>query len=790
MMKASFKKIFKKNKIKPVITIGAIDEFSTTRLRGWLALSNKEKLLDEAVVSLSNGLEIVISDFQYRKDLEDNGIASGHAGFDISLPNIDAAYLGVEILVKGKAVLTRKIKNAESVVKNTDPYINKYYEKSLKKNKSFRLDDGLDIQMLISGEYESQYSSLYFYRISNKKLSKSKSIEIGQSLKEKLFSNDSIKLAINTNVNSIAKLKFIGAHNKEVCSTQINIQPGWRNYEVDMCIFEYEKLNFAECIVLELHIEDGAYVDIGCILAGDLSVPVSIMKPKIQHEKIHEKNLELVNSTLSNTKLDSEFTTLKRKQLIASRLVYECKAGVESDVKARIVDSKLDLRIGKLYGYARLAYSIDMALLLNKPLTGVVSVGNATDPMFIKAVYIYAKGKNDRITNKVRLNFNLVDETAFCKFTLDYKTVSKLIFETSENYEFRLAIELKENIEIEGLSVNLNQNSLIEKLEVFEVIEDSAISSQIGIISGYYDKHLDDNNESANANALYVRKKQDEIIDIVIPVYNAKEFVIKCLDSIIRFTTMRYRIFLMDDCSTDGVSEVLDEYADKYDFINVIHHPVNVGYTGNVNSGFNESSSQWVLLLNSDTEVTPYWLENLYEATRGEKIGIVGPLGNAASWQSVPNVLSTQGGWDFNLLPDGVTAIDIAHQLNCNYESSYVEAGVLNGFCQLINREAFEHVGGLDEEAFPKGYGEENDLCARLVHAGYKLLVTTNSYVYHHKSKSFGHETRSELSKKGSIALKEKHPDYDWGLVSKKLYNNEKMIRARDVVARFLESVK
>jgi GT2 family glycosyltransferase len=788
MMKTVIKKIFKKKKLKPVTTIGAIDEFSTTRLRGWLALSNKEKLLDEVVVSLSNGLEIIISDFEYREDLEHNGIANGYAGYDITLPDIDAAELEVKIMVNSKVILNRKIKNAEGVIKNTDPYFNKYYEKALEKNKSFRLDDGLDVQMLISGEYESQYSSIYFYRIRNKKLSKPKLIEISQNLKEKLFSNDAIRLSINTNLNSITKIKFFDVTNKEVCSTQVNIQPGWRTYEIDMCIFDYKKLALAERFILELHVSDGTYVDIGYILAGDLSAALSINKPRIAHEKIHNINLELVNSELSNAKLNNEFSVLKRKQLIASRLVYECKAGVESSVKARIVDSKLDLSVGNLNGYARLAYSIDMALLLNKPLTGVVSVCSASNTMFIKAVYIYAKGKDDRITNKIRLNFDSNDKEIDCRFSLDYKTVSQLIFETGENYEFRLAVELKENVEINGLSVNLNQDGLLETLEVFEVIEDSAISSQISFISGYYDKHLDGNNESSNA--LYVRKKQDEIIDIVIPVYNAKEYVIKCLDSIIRFTTMKYRIFLMDDCSTDGVSDVLDEYADKYDFINVTHHPVNVGYTGNVNSGFNESSSQWVLLLNSDTEVTPYWLENLYEATKQEKVGIVGPLGNAASWQSVPNVLSGQGGWDFNLLPEGVNAVEIAYQLNCNYEPSYVEAGVLNGFCQLINRAAFDRVGGLDEEAFPKGYGEENDLCARLINTGYKLLVTTNSYVYHHKSKSFGHETRSELSKKGSIALKEKHPDYDWGLVSKKLYNNSKMIDAREVVGSFLEGVK
>ena len=239
----------------------------------------------------------------------------------------------------------------------------------------------------------------------------------------------------------------------------------------------------------------------------------------------------------------------------------------------------------------------------------------------------------------------------------------------------------------------------------------------------------------------------------------------------------------MDDCSTDGISEVLDEYASTYDFITVHHHKQNVGYTSNVNKGFEIAQSEWVLLLNSDTVVTPYWLANLLEATTENNVAIIGPLGNAASWQSVPNVLSKEGGWDFNLLPENVTPNDIAFQLNINRQNTCAEAGVLNGFCQLINRNLFFEVGGLDEIAFPKGYGEENDLCARLIEKGYRLLVCPNSYVYHHKSKSFGHDIRTELSEKGSIALKKKHPNYNWGLVSKQLYNHDVLIKARRTIA-------
>lgn len=97
-----------------------------------------------------------------------------------------------------------------------------------------------------------------------------------------------------------------------------------------------------------------------------------------------------------------------------------------------------------------------------------------------------------------------------------------------------------------------------------------------------------------------------------------------------------------------------------------------------------------------------------------------------------------------------------------------------------------DEIGLLDEIAFPVGYGEENDMCARAVKAGYTLMIADDTYVFHAKSKSFGHEKRKVLAKQGSIALKQKHPDVDWGKVTKLIFENENLVTLREQLAEHL----
>ena len=75
---------------------------------------------------------------------------------------------------------------------------------------------------------------------------------------------------------------------------------------------------------------------------------------------------------------------------------------------------------------------------------------------------------------------------------------------------------------------------------------------------------------------------------------------------------------------------------------------------------------------------------------------------------------------------------------------------------------------------------------ARAVKAGYTLMIADDTYVFHAKSKSFGHEKRKVLAKQGSIALKQKHPDVDWGKVTKLIFENENLVTLREQLAEHL----
>jgi GT2 family glycosyltransferase len=189
----------------------------------------------------------------------------------------------------------------------------------------------------------------------------------------------------------------------------------------------------------------------------------------------------------------------------------------------------------------------------------------------------------------------------------------------------------------------------------------------------------------------------------------------------------------------------------------------NLGYTISANIGMSRSKADWVVLLNSDTIVTPGWLSGLFDVVDSKpNIAMVGPLSNAASWQSVPDLYDARGKWNVNKIPDGWTVDDVAAKVRSLAKRQFPRVTLLNGFCTLIRRSVLEEVGYLDEASFPAGYGEENDLCVRVRKAGYELAIAEHVYVYHAKSASFGSKKRDELSKRGTQTLSAKHPEVDW----------------------------
>ncbi len=274
-------------------------------------------------------------------------------------------------------------------------------------------------------------------------------------------------------------------------------------------------------------------------------------------------------------------------------------------------------------------------------------------------------------------------------------------------------------------------------------------------------------------------------VDIVVCVYNALEDVMRCLRSIERETTTAHRLIIVDDGSDVPTMLALQDFACGKPWVALKRNDQTLGYTKSANIGLANSTASWCVLMNSDTIVTPGWLEGMIACAASDPAtGFVGPLSNAASWQSVPETKDAAGGWMVNALPPGMEPADVSDVVREVSSQSYPKAPLLNGFCMMMRRSVLETLGFLDETVFPQGYGEETDLCLRAKAAGYALAIADDVYVYHAKSASFGSERRRMLSREGNRSLARKHPDVRLDELEKEFSELTPLIEIRKALRR------
>ena len=242
-------------------------------------------------------------------------------------------------------------------------------------------------------------------------------------------------------------------------------------------------------------------------------------------------------------------------------------------------------------------------------------------------------------------------------------------------------------------------------------------------------------------------------VTIVVPVYNGGDAVRRCLDSLLRWTA-NARLVAIDDASTDpAVVALLDHYAERTR-LELVRHEVNQGYTRTANEALHLDQAADVVLLNSDTEVGPMWLQRLQWVRASQSsVATVSAVSDNAGAMAVP-VAGRANEWPAHLPWDEVALA--AAQADLPWA---VPTPTGHGFCMLVSRDAIEALGGFDEERFPRGYGEENDFCMRARELGMTNLVAPQVLVKHARSQSFGGE-RDTLIAQGRVAVDERHPTY------------------------------
>jgi GT2 family glycosyltransferase/glycosyltransferase involved in cell wall biosynthesis len=246
-------------------------------------------------------------------------------------------------------------------------------------------------------------------------------------------------------------------------------------------------------------------------------------------------------------------------------------------------------------------------------------------------------------------------------------------------------------------------------------------------------------------------------IDVVVCVHNALEDVRRCLWSLLAKSDRPLRLILVDDGSAAETAGYLRAVVEANPKVTLVHNATVRGYTVAANQGMRETTADYVIVLNSDTIVADGWLARLLEAgASDERIGIIGPLSNAASHQSVPRLRDADR-WATNPLPPWMTPDAMAAVVARASTGRYPRLPFLNGFCYVIRRAVIDAIGLFDEEHFASGYSEENDYSYRARQAGFELAVADQGYVFHAKSRSFTVEGRTQLAGANYEIFLQKH---------------------------------
>lgn len=245
------------------------------------------------------------------------------------------------------------------------------------------------------------------------------------------------------------------------------------------------------------------------------------------------------------------------------------------------------------------------------------------------------------------------------------------------------------------------------------------------------------------------------LIDVIVPVYAGEAFVRRCLESVLAAGGTDHELVVVDDCSPEpALSAWLDELAEM-GRISLLRNETNRGFVGSVNRALMLHPDRDVVLLNSDTEVAGNWLSRLARcAAEHPDAGTLTPFSNNATICSYP-----YEGWTGEVPGNlGLAALDAVFARTLPGVVADLPTGV--GFCMFVRRACLTGIGLLNEAAFGKGYGEENDLCRRVAKAGWRNLLCADVFVYHKGGVSFGAE-REALMDMGAAALRELHPEYE-----------------------------
>lgn len=217
-------------------------------------------------------------------------------------------------------------------------------------------------------------------------------------------------------------------------------------------------------------------------------------------------------------------------------------------------------------------------------------------------------------------------------------------------------------------------------------------------------------------------------VAVVILNYNGQAYLEQFLPSVLATTYPNYELLVADNGSLDNSLAFLRE---NYPNIKSIDLKGNHGFAQGYNLALRQAEAPYYILLNSDVEVTPGWIEPIIELMeRDPTVGACQPKIKAYRHRNYFEYAGASGGWlDALGYPFCRGRIFAVTERDSGQYEDTQEAFWATGAAFFVRSRLFHGLGGFDPDYF--AHSEEIDLCWRIKRAGYKVMVRPRSVVYH-----------------------------------------------------------
>jgi GT2 family glycosyltransferase len=245
------------------------------------------------------------------------------------------------------------------------------------------------------------------------------------------------------------------------------------------------------------------------------------------------------------------------------------------------------------------------------------------------------------------------------------------------------------------------------------------------------------------------RQKTIPQLSIIIVNYNVRDFLHHALVSLQKaMKGIRGEIIVVDNASDDGSIEMIRK---RFPSVQLIASRQNLGFAKANNIGLKQAKGKYLLLINPDTLVQEDTLQVMLRFfTENPDVGLAGckilnPDGTfqLACRRSFPRP------WPAFTKMTGLSSLFPNSRLFGRYNLTYLspdetyELDAVSGSFMMVRREAYEQVGGLDEDFFM--YGEDLDWCYRIQRAGWKNYYVHSTQIIHYKGESTKRSSLNEI---------------------------------------------